>query len=1053
MSQTFSSQPLHLNRDVDALIQHLLAINQRLMDLTGGELDSVADAGGRTFLLQHAQEDVALYEAAKQAAILSALPANIALLDAQGDIISVNEAWRKYAESNVLQSPLHGLGLNYLRECENAAEMNCSEASAVAAGIRAVLAGTAETFSLEYQCHSPTAQNWYLLRVSPLPGTPPQGAVVMHLNFTSERQAEEELRTSESRFRQMAESIGEVFFLIDIANYRMLYVSPAYEAIWGYSCESLYANLESWISVIHPDDRAATEAAFLEGMVAGEFELAYRTIRPDGSIRSIEVCAFPVPDGSGKTARIAGIAQDVSERKRVEKKLHKHEQRYRLLVEATSAMVWDTSASGNFETEQPSWSAFTGQSFAELRGMGWLSAIHPDDQRETARVWSLALASGSTYEVEHRILARDKTWHDMLARAVPIFSEDGAIAQWMGVHSDITERKKAANRIIYLNRVYAMLSSTNMLIVRAQDRDELFNEACQIAVREGGFRMALIAIVDQNSNKIVSYASAGMNEALKSMLASFHLSSAGSASESSLITRVLRERKAVISNSAKDDPALLFGKEYAEAGVCSLAVVPLILGEVLFGVMALCASETNFFHQDEMKLLDELALDIAFGIDHIDKQDELNYLAYYDALTGLANRSLFQDRLSQNLHARDDDPRLIATVLLDLDRFRQVNETLGRSAGDRLLSDVGARLHGANDSAARISADMFGLVMRGEGPPAEIQEDLAALLDECFSKPFTLLSGQELHVACRAGIAFYPHDGADADALMRNAEAALRQSKRSSERIELYAPAMNANMAEAMAIETRLRSAYECHEFVLHYQPKLSLSTGRLCGAEALIRWQDPERGLVAPGLFIAALEKTGLIIEVGCWVVQQVYADLCAWAACGLSVPRIAVNVSAVQLQRKDFVDSMINEIHRGGDRPQLLELEITESLVMANIDNSSRKLALLRDMGVAVTIDDFGTGYSSLSYLAHLPVDILKIDQSFVAGMTDSAVAASIVSTIITLAHGLKLQVVAEGVETEAQSNMLRQLGCDAMQGYLLSVPLPAATFAQNYLSPSTM
>jgi PAS domain S-box-containing protein len=447
MSNTIPLHPQGVNAEVIALIQTLQKTNQRLMTLTGGELDSFADAGGRTFLLQHAQEDVALFEAAKQAAILNALPAHIALLDPEGQIISVNEAWRQFAISNGLRTPQQGLGHNYLAACDKATGDKSAEAHQAAAGIRAILAGTAKTFSLEYPCHGPAGRSWYQLSVSPLPGDPPRGAVVMHVNFTAERNAEEALRTSESRFRQMAENVDEVFFLMDIARHRMLYVSPAYETIWGYSCASLYENLDSWIDLIHADDRAATEDLFIKGIAAGKFEMAYRTVRPDGSLRWIDVNAFPVRDDSGKTVRIAGVAKDVSERKHAEMKIHRNEQRYRSLVEATADIVWDTPASGEFETEQLGWSAFTGQSFEELRGLGWMNAIHPDDQMETTRLWALALANRAVYEVEHRVLARDHTWRNMLARAVPIFSEDGELWQWIGVHMDITERKKAETRI------------------------------------------------------------------------------------------------------------------------------------------------------------------------------------------------------------------------------------------------------------------------------------------------------------------------------------------------------------------------------------------------------------------------------------------------------------------------------------------------------------------------------------------------------------------------------------------------------------------------------
>jgi EAL domain-containing protein (putative c-di-GMP-specific phosphodiesterase class I) len=251
---------------------------------------------------------------------------------------------------------------------------------------------------------------------------------------------------------------------------------------------------------------------------------------------------------------------------------------------------------------------------------------------------------------------------------------------------------------------------------------------------------------------------------------------------------------------------------------------------------------------------------------------------------------------------------------------------------------------------------------------------------------------------------------------------------------------MNAQAAHAIALESRLRKAVDARQFVLHYQPKIDLATGRICGLEALIRWNDPDAGLVPPVEFIPVLEQTGMILEVGRWVVEQAFADLNAWSAQRISVPRIAVNVSAIQLQSKTFVETMIEEIRGGGDIPERLELEITESVVMRNVEDSTRKLSILRGLGVTVAIDDFGTGYSSLSYLSRLPLDSLKIDRSFVSGLTGDGEAASIVSTIIALAHGLRLKVVAEGVETEEQARTLKLLRCDEAQGYLYAKPLPA-------------
>jgi diguanylate cyclase (GGDEF)-like protein/PAS domain S-box-containing protein len=729
----------------------------------------------------------------------------------------------------------------------------------------------------------------------------------------------ESLRTSELRFRQMADNIRDAFLLIDVVSGRLLYISPAYAEIWGRSCESLYANPESWIEAIYPDDRVATSEAFRAGVRTGSFKLKCRIVRPDGEVRWIETRAFPVHDDAGKYVRITGIAED------------------------------------------------------------------------------------------------------------------------------ITERKAAEDQIAFLNRVHAVLSGINTLIVRVTDRKELFAESCRIAVEAGGFRMAWVGIVDPRAMQIVPVGSAGINEVFLSALKHRFTLEGSRPLGDSMAAQAITEKKSIIINNLITHPTEVFGKKYVESGIGAMAIFPLIVAGEAVGVLALYASELNFFQEAELKLLTELSGDIAFAIDHIGKQERLNYLAYYDVVTGLANRSLFHNRLSQSLQERrNGETRLISTVLLDLERFRQVNETFGQSAGDDLLREVGRRLERANDTAARIGGDMFGLILRGARTAAEVNRALKAIVAACFTEPFAV-GGGELRVACRAGVALYKTDGNDADTLLRNAEAALRRSKSSANRVVFYASEMNARVAEALATETRLRHAIQRQEFVLHYQPKVSLASGRITGVEALIRWQDGDRGLVPPVEFIPVLEETGMIVEVGRWVVEQAFTDLRGWSAQGISVPRVAVNVSAIQLQNRDFVERMVAEISRDGNRPEWLEIEITESVVMDNIDVGTHKLALLRGLGATVAMDDFGTGYSSLSYLGKLPLDTLKIDRSFVSGMTGSKEDAAIVSTIITLAHGLNLKVVAEGVETAEQSNMLKVLGCDEAQGYLFAKPLPGEAMTQ--------
>jgi EAL domain-containing protein (putative c-di-GMP-specific phosphodiesterase class I) len=313
---------------------------------------------------------------------------------------------------------------------------------------------------------------------------------------------------------------------------------------------------------------------------------------------------------------------------------------------------------------------------------------------------------------------------------------------------------------------------------------------------------------------------------------------------------------------------------------------------------------------------------------------------------------------------------------------------------------------------------------------------------QCFGEPFTV-EGSDLRIAARAGIALYPKDGTAAEPLLRSAEAALRRSKETGERRVFHAAEMTTLSAEKLSLENSLRRALENEEFVLHYQTKLDLDTRRIVGVEALIRWQSPDRGLVLPGRFIRLMEETGLILEVGAWALRRAVQDHRRCAGQGIVLPRIALNVSSIQLRQRDFVDVVKDAISKG-DTPTSLDLEITESIIMDDIAGSIDRLKALRDLGVKISIDDFGTGYSSLAYLTRLPVDSLKIDRSFIAGMLNDSGTMTLVSTIVSLAHSLRLTVVAEGVETDEQAKTLRLLHCDQVQGYLFSRPVPLEQLA---------
>jgi len=412
----------------------------------------------------------------------------------------------------------------------------------------------------------------------------------------------------------------------------------------------------------------------------------------------------------------------------------------------------------------------------------------------------------------------------------------------------------------------------------------------------------------------------------------------------------------------------------------------------------------------------------------------------YDTLTGLPNGVLFLERLAQLLQGADRSGGKVVVAVLDIDRFQNINDTHGRRAGDALLTQIAARLSGEPDDGivARISGACFAIAV----PAPEVEGwTAAALADEKLARWFETpyrVAENELRLSVRMGLALSPDHGGEADALFMHAESALQRAKTAGDRYLLYTPKMSERVAERFSLENQLRQAIEREQFVLHYQPKVELDSRQVVGFEALLRWRSPELGLVPPLRFIPLLEETGMILEVGSWALRRAVLDQQLWAGEGVRVPRIAVNVSPIQLRQPNFVER-VQEALGSAPGASLIDLEITESHIMADIESTIDKLTRVRALGVGIAIDDFGTGYSSLAYLARLPVGTLKIDRAFVVRMLDDEEAMALVQTIISLASSLKLTTVAEGVETEEQADLLELLRCDQMQGYFFSAPKP--------------
>ena len=423
-------------------------------------------------------------------------------------------------------------------------------------------------------------------------------------------------------------------------------------------------------------------------------------------------------------------------------------------------------------------------------------------------------------------------------------------------------------------------------------------------------------------------------------------------------------------------------------------------------------------------------------------EKRLVQLANYDSLTGLPNRTLFRDRLAHAVAQANRKNRLVALLFLDLDRFKMINDSLGHLAGDKLLQAVSGRLLAnarEEDTVARLGGDEFTVILE-DITNTEDATIVARKILEVMGKPF-YLDGHEVFVTTSIGIAIFPLDGQGLDGLLKNADTAMYRAKEQGRNnYQFYTADMNAKAVEHLIMESSLRHALDRDEFVLHFQPQIDLHSREITGMEVLLRWNHPELGLLYPNQFMLLAEETGLIISIGEWVLNKACAQAALWQSQGLPPMRIAVNLSALQFRENNLVATVADALDLAGLDPQHLELEITESFLMDNVDSAIAKLRALSNLGVHLAIDDFGTGYSSLSYLKKFPLNTLKIDQSFVRDISTDPDDAAIAEAIIALAQTLNLRVMAEGVETEEQINFLRTRGCDQAQGFLISHPVPA-------------
>jgi diguanylate cyclase (GGDEF)-like protein/PAS domain S-box-containing protein len=808
------------------------------------------------------------------------------------------------------------------------------------------------------------------------------------------RSAEQSLRESESRLRQLFERnlAGLYRFTLDG---RMLDCNPAFARIFGYESREEVLGVHAVDFYLSPEDRQESLRRLGESRSLANYEQRLR--RRDGRVVWVLENESLVEGSEPGTQVIEGTLLDITERKRAEEEREASLSLVRATLEAT--------ADGLLVVDRQGFIVTYNQRLVDM----WRfpsGAIETRDHSVAMQAAAHELEDPSTVldKLEALDATPDSESHDVVRFLDGRVFERSSRPQRVGGVSvgrvwsfrDVTETRRTEEALRDSEKRYRTLFERNLAGVYRTTLDGRVLDCNDAFARIFGYS-AREEVVGRPAGDF--YPSPEAHEATMGRL---------------------RERQLLANHEEclrRRDGSLVWILEN---------------GHIIEGV------------DGAPGMIEGTIIDIT---DRKRAEEQVKHLAFHDALTGLPNRLLFQDRLNMAVLSAHRSGQRIAVLFLDLDRFKVINDSLGHSVGDELLRQVSARLGTSvreGDTVARLGGDEFTVLAAGIGGDDD-SPTIGRKILSAIRLPF-FIDGQELFITTSVGIAVYPTDGEDAEALVRNADTAMYRAKEQGrDNCQLYTPGMNSKALERLSLENRLRQAIHNEELILQYQPLIDLESGQIRGAEALVRWEHPELGLLPPGEFISLAEVSGLIVPIGEWVLRTACRQAREWHALGFPHLSIAVNLSARQFQQADLVDH-VREALLLADLPAgSLDLEITESNAMQNAELSISTLWDLKNLGVRLSMDDFGTGYSSLNYLKRFPIDRIKIDQSFVRDVTSDPDDAAIAAAMIALAHSLQLTVVAEGVETESQLAFIREQQCDEMQGFLFSPPVPAERFEE--------
>ncbi len=601
-----------------------------------------------------------------------------------------------------------------------------------------------------------------------------------------------------------------------------------------------------------------------------------------------------------------------------------------------------------------------------------------------------------------------------------------------------------------LTRAFNLLRRCGSALIRAKDEHDLLADICRLAIEVGGYKMAWVGFACNNPEKTIKpVAQYGDYTGYLNKVVVYWSDTAQGNGPSGI---AIKTGKTVVNQDVMHNQLFTPWRESAlECGLQSSIALPLRIHDKTVGTLAIYSSDAFAFSPAEVSLLEELANDLAFGIKtlrmhvkHNAAEKRLEFLAYHDPLTGLPNRRMLSERFNVAMKEAEQNNTSIALLFLDLDNFKQINDSLGHNLGDLFLTKATERLQKhlrKNDTLSRQGGDEFIILLNNiSGVHSQTIENIASDIIKAFSEPISV-DGHIVSTTLSIGISLYPESSKNFETLLKQADTALFQAKESGRNIYyFFSEQMNANALEFTKLKEGLRNALTNPQLEIYYQPQIDIGNFKTIGVEALLRWKHPEDGMIPPSKFIPVAERSGLIIPIGEWVLQEACKQAQAWRNSHNNPDLVvAVNLSAMQFKRGSLIDTVTRALKISRLPPKNLELELTESILLQDINEVKATLRKLKEIGVRLSIDDFGTGYSSLAYLKQLAVDKLKIDRSFIQDMVDDKDGAAIVKAIITLGHTLELDVIAEGVETEQQLSLLKEYGIDEIQGYFFSKPLP--------------